>query len=244
MNNLCVRAGAGTDEAAAAALAARLGLPLSADGEPALVPRRDGLSLEANGMCLRGDFVRFLPRLREHSLMREMLIKAARIRGADNLTAVDATAGLGEDSLLLAAAGFTVDLYERDPVIGALLEDTLRRAAADPALGRFTARMRLHLTDSIAALRSLTVRPDVILLDPMFPERQKSGLVKKKFQLLHLLEPPCTDEEALLEAAVAAGPRRIVVKRPIHGPYLAGRTPSYSIRGDAMRYDCLILRTE
>ena len=44
--------------------------------------------------------------------------------------AVDATAGLGEDSLLLAAAGFEVTLCEADPVIAVLLEDALTRAAA------------------------------------------------------------------------------------------------------------------
>ena len=45
------------------------------------------------------------------------------------LRAVDATAGFGEDSLLLAAAGYNVELYEYDPVIAALLRDALRRAA-------------------------------------------------------------------------------------------------------------------
>ena len=62
----------------------------------------------------------------------------------------------------------------------------------------------------------------------------------KKFQLLHHLEAPCTDEEGLLRAAIACGPRKVVIKRPAKGPYLAGIKPSYSIDGKAVRYDCII----
>jgi DNA-3-methyladenine glycosylase I len=84
--------------------------------------------------------------------------------------------------------------------------------------------------------------PDVVLLDPMFPVRQKSGLIKKKFQLLQKLEQPSADEEAeLLQAALAASPRRIVIKRPLKGPYLAGRQPDYSLCGTAIRYDCILV---
>ena len=54
----------------------------------------------------------------------------------------------------MAAAGFTVDLYEQDCVIAALLQDALERAADDPALAAAVARMCLHAgEDSIAGLR-------------------------------------------------------------------------------------------
>ncbi|MCF0230171.1 MAG: class I SAM-dependent methyltransferase, partial [Parasporobacterium sp.] len=152
----------------------------------------------------------------------------------------------GEDSLLLAAAGFTVIMYERDPVIASLLRDTLIRAAVDPRLSGIVCRMEMREEDSIEAMNRMktetdSFRPDVVLLDPMFPERQKSGLVKKKFQLLHYLERPCADEEELLQAALEVRPRRIVIKRPAKGPYLAGVKPSYSLRGKTVRYDCVAL---
>ena len=153
---------------------------------------------------------------------------------------MDATAGLGEDAFLLAGAGFSVSLYERDPVIALLLWDALRRGRACPDTAPVLERMELHMADSVAALPRLALPPDLVLLDPMFPQRQKSGLIKKKFQLLHLLEQPCQDEEALLEAALACSPRKIVIKRPAKGPCLAGRKPSYSLRGGSIRYDCLI----
>ena len=104
--------------------------------------------------------------------------------------------------------------------------------------------MVLHEGDSIAAMKNLNDIPDVILLDPMFPEKQKSALVKKKFQLLHHLESPCEDEEQLLQAAIDVHPRKIVIKRPLKGTFLAGRKPDYSLKGKTIRYDCLVFATK
>lgn len=228
--------------------------------------RRDelGLALVGDGMEVRGDFMRMIPRLKSGKLERELLVRAAKVKGVRDPVAIDATAGLGEDALLLAAAGFTVRMYERDPTIAALLRDALRRAAAHPQLANTVSRMRLFEGDSLAALFALSAEspaestegapsvpsacaaspapPDVIYLDPMFPERGKSAAVKKKFQLLHYLENPCSDEDAraLLGAAIAANPRKVVVKRPAKGPYLAGVKPSYSLAGKAVRYDCIV----
>lgn len=191
-------------------------------------------------MELCGDFTRMLPRLRQGRLQQELLVRAARMRGVDEPTAVDCTAGLGEDSLLLAAAGFRVTLFERDETIAALLADAMERAAAEPQLEEAVGRMTLVGGDSIAGLTELGFAPDVVYLDPMFPARTKSAAVKKKFQLLHHLEQPCEEEEALVAAALAAGPRKVVIKRPAKGPQLAGIKPSYSIAGKAVRYDVLV----
>lgn len=211
-----------------------------------------GLSLTDGKISLQADFTSMLPRLKKSNLEREFLVKASRIKGMNaadgQLRAVDATAGFGEDSLLLAAAGYNVELYEYDPVIAALLRDALRRAAksSDDALRDAVSRMDLREGDSVSAMRAMAGSnepPDIVLLDPMFPERRKSALVKKKFQLLQQLESPCegADEGELLEAAEAAGPRRIIIKRPLKGPYLAGRRPGYSITGKAVRYDCIVI---
>ena len=109
-----------------------------------------------------------------------------------------------------------------------------------PELSDAVSRMTVRTGDSIPFMREIAEKPDVIYLDPMFPESGKNALIKKKFQLLRKLELPCSNEEELLEAAVSAGPHKIVIKRPIKGPYLAGRKPSYSIEGKAVRYDCLV----
>lgn len=240
-------------------LSDRLDAPLAVCGagcsEAAFIPEpgllylkvsRDGLSLMRDGMELRPDFAEMLPRIKQGALQREMLVKAARVKGVEAPRAVDATAGLGEDSLLLAAAGFTVTLCEADPVIAALLEDALARASAHEVLGPIVERMHLVAGDSRIALEragaSTGAQPDVVYLDPMFPGRTKSAAVKKKFQLIHGLERPTEplDEESLLQAALAAHPRKVVIKRPVKGPYLAGVKPSHAIAGKAVRYDCIV----
>ena len=232
-----------------------------------------GLSLTDGDQAMRGDFTKLQKRLQYHNLTHELLVKATKVKGREKLRVIDATAGMGEDSLLLAAAGCEVTLYEQDPVIAALLQDTMRRALGEAALHEIVMRMQLVEGDSIDHLRRLgeagtgsdapeddvghdcstltasaaatsedtaLKRPDVIYLDPMFPERQKSGLVKKKFQLIHYLEAPAENEEALMQAAIDARPFKIVVKRPAKGPYLAGLKPSYSLDGKAIRYDCYV----
>lgn len=201
-----------------------------------------GLVLEGSGQLLQADLEKMLPRLRQANLEREMLVKASRVKGVEGTPiAVDATAGFAEDSLLLAAAGFRVILFERDPVIALLLEDALERAKSHEILGPIVERMELHQEDSIEGLKNLKVVPDIVLLDPMFPQRQKSALIKKKFQLLQQLEKPCEEEAELLDAAIQAGPRKVVIKRPLKGPYLAGKKPSHSMEGKAIRYDCIVL---
>lgn len=279
----------GVDLAAATAAAEQSGLELFRD-ENGLALRRivpeagtacDTKNCRHNGdltrettEIFRGDFTRMIPRLRRNNLERELLVRAARIRhfvsSADRPCPVvlDATAGMGEDSLLLAAAGNQVEMYEQDPVIAVLLEDAMHRAAgirdtpeSDAAglsgirreeylkLADAVARMHLHWEDSVAALQNLSqtgihaagdFHPDIIYLDPMFPERTKSAQVKHKFQILHLLEQPCGNETELLQAAAAAGPQKIIIKRPLKGPYLGGIRPAYSYSGKAIRYDVLI----
>jgi 16S rRNA (guanine1516-N2)-methyltransferase len=199
-----------------------------------------GLALAGDGMELRGDFARLLPRLCQDRLHRELLVRAARVRGVDAPTAVDATAGLGEDALLLAAAGFAVTLCERDPVIAALLADTLLRAREDERLSKVAARMRLVEGDAIETLAALDEAPDVVFLDPMFPERRRRASTNKKLQLFQVLERPCEDEDALMAAALAAHPRKVVVKRPLKGPHLAGVKPSSSLAGKVVRYDVIV----
>lgn len=221
----------------------------------------------AGGDGIQIDLARMVPRLRPHNLQRELLVRAAKVKpravdganaegmGAEGvgakpapalaqpqpLRAVDATAGFGSDALLLAAAGFHVQLFERNPAIAAALREALGRAAQTPELAEAVSRMRLTQADSIAALPQLPEPPDVVVLDPMFPAKRKSAASRKKAQLLQHLEQPCADEDALLHAALAAHPRKIVVKRPLKGPYLAGIKPSYGLKGKAVRYDVIVL---
>ena len=195
-------------------------------------------------MSIRADLGAKAGRLAPSQLNRELLLRAAGIRAgkAEGLWAVDATAGLGDDALLFAAAGCSLILFERDPVISALLRDALERAAETEGLSEIAARMTLLEEDSIAGMQHLDISPAVVLLDPMFPEKKKNSLTAKKLQLLRQLEKPCAQEAELLAAARFLQPGRIVIKRPLKGPYLAGVKPDHSIRGKTIRYDCILCR--
>ena len=114
-------------------------------------------------------------------------------------------------------------------------------AAEMPELSEIVSRMNLIPGDSITGIQSLDRIPDLVYLDPMFPVKRKDARAKKKLQLLQRLEAPCDDEAALLEAALAIRPQKVVVKRPVRGPHLAGRKPSYSLAGKTVRFDCHVL---
>ncbi len=206
-----------------------------------LVNTDTGLFLTDGEMSLCLDFSKSKNRLKINSLNGELLVKAAKIKNrAEGLTLFDATAGLGEDSLLLAAAGFNVKLFEYDPFISALLEDGMKRALEDNELNPIVSRMELFKENSITGMKALGITPDVILLDPMFPKRQKSGLIKKKFQLLQKLESPCINESELINAALLIKPKKIVIKRPLNAPFLGNVKPDYSIEGSTIRFDCIV----
>lgn len=196
-----------------------------------------GVSLTGYGLVYQGDFENMLHRVTNGRLQHEMLVRAAK-SDKEGRKAIDATAGMGEDALLLAAQGYEVTLYEQNPVIAILLKDALRRARKHPVLKEIAARMKLVEGNSVECMRKLLDPVDVIYLDPMFPARQKSSLINKKLQLIQKLEPPCSAETDLFDAAIQADPEKIIVKRPLKSEFLAGRKPSYTLNGKAIRYDC------
>ena len=251
INRIIIYSAPDGDAKTASELAARIGASFTSsdpDAEECDIYLRfdgKGVSLCGKGMRLYADLTRMIPRIRRENLNSEFLVRAAKPASfGDAPTALDATAGLGEDSLLLAVAGFDVTMCERDPVIAALLRDSLMRAADVPELSDAVSRMKLIECDSVGYMRGIDVPPDVILLDPMFPERKKSGSVKKKLKLIQMLEGPCCDEELLFSAAYDLGPKKLLIKRPAKGPYLSGKKPDYSITGDSVRYDCFARRTD
>ena len=60
-------------------------------------------------------------------------------------------------------------------------------------------------------------RPDVVYLDPMYPERRKTAAVKKEMAYFHDLVGVAQDEAELLDAALDTAKKRIVVKTPALG---------------------------
>jgi 16S rRNA (guanine1516-N2)-methyltransferase len=85
--------------------------------------------------------------------------------------------------------------------------------------------------------------PQVIYLDPMFPHRDKSALVKKEMRLFRPLVGDDQDAPALLQAALALASHRVVVKRPRKAPIIDGAKPSHSLEGKSSRYDIYALKS-
>lgn len=211
-------------------------------GMPVLYSDERGPAIKVHGELLRLDLSRTVRRVSGGGSRAELVVKACRIKGrTEGLLIIDATAGFGEDSFMLAAAGAEVMMYEREPLIAALLRDALCRASQIHVLADASRRMTLTEGDSIEAMRTLKTAVDVIYLDPMFPKRRKSSLVKKKLQVIQMIEKPCENEALLLDAAKAAGPKKIVIKRPVRGAFMAGEKPTYSIHGKTVRFDCIVL---
>lgn len=227
--------------AAAAALAARWGLPLVAAAPPAgawqlRLDAESGLALHGGSGVVRVDFVTGAVRHRRQfgGGRGQALARAVGVRGAAP-SVIDATAGLGGDSFVLATLGCRVTLLERSPVVAALLADGLQRAAADPEVAPIVARMALIAGESREQLPNLSA--DVIYLDPMFPERRKRAQVKKGMQALQALLGHDSDAAALLSIARQVARRRVVVKRPATAPPLADTPPHATIETRSHRFD-------
>lgn len=171
----------------------------------------------------------------------ELLLKAAKI--TQDTTIIDATAGLGHDSILMAGRGAQVTMLEQQPIMYALLNDAMRQVSEKANWQKLHARLTLVHANAVDYLSKQTNQVDMVYLDPMFPDDSyKSAQVNKNMQVLHRLAKPPTPEEesALLTTALHAG-KRVIVKRSRHAPFLSERPPSQQWLGDAVRYDGYVL---
>lgn len=108
----------------------------------------------------------------------------------------------------------------------------------DPEVARIVERMQLVCGEAVALMRAWQGEaPQVIYLDPMFSQREKSALVKKEMRLFRALAGADDDAPALLEAALALAAHRVVVKRPRKAPAIAGMQPGYTLEGKSSRFD-------
>ncbi|MBF7686021.1 class I SAM-dependent methyltransferase [Acinetobacter sp. B10A] len=215
--------------------------------ELALVLDEDGLSLTAHGMKMSPDWSAEIGRLKRATLKTEMLARATQANDQPNL--IDATAGLGHDSLLMAKFGAKVTLIERHPILYTLLEFSYDKAQQDAFLAPIVANITLVFADAIDYLSQQQAKQekiDVVYLDPMFPQRdqnqqrqKKQAQVKKQMQILHLLLPEDGEMDLgdglLLQAQKIA--KRVIVKRPRHAVFLNDDVPQHQWLGDACRFD-------
>jgi 16S rRNA (guanine1516-N2)-methyltransferase len=173
---------------------------------------------------------------------KELLIKALGIKPSIQHDVFDATAGLGKDSFIIASRGATVTMFEKNPIIFILLENGLMRANNDDKISNISTNMSLINSDFLEYTPDK--KPYAVYLDPMFPERRKSALVKKDMQIFHIIlhNTTPTDENLMLQKALDIAEKKVVVKRPIKAPNLAGKCPNHVVLGKTCRYDVYLCR--
>ncbi|MDP9840333.1 16S rRNA (guanine1516-N2)-methyltransferase [Neorhizobium huautlense] len=168
------------------------------------------------------------------------LAKAAGLASGITPDVVDATAGLGRDAFFLASLGARVTLIERSPDMHARLAEGLERARLEG--GRYAetvSRMTLIKGDSCDLLPQLA--PQVVLIDPMHPPRDKTALVKKEMRLIRDIVGTDPDSARLMQIALESAQYRVVLKWPLRGEPMTGiRKPSHQIVGKSTRYDVFV----
>ncbi len=173
------------------------------------------------------------------------IAKAAGLNKGVKPSIIDGTGGLGGDAFVLASLGCQVTIIERSPVIAALLADGLQRARQDGEVGSIAERMSLIQGDAVEVMQVRAQQKetfDVVYLDPMFPHREKSALVKKEMRVFQALLGHDSDADQLLAPAMKLAEYRVVIKRPKGAPDLASMAPTYRLEGKACRYDIHALK--
>ncbi len=224
-------------------LAVKLQLPIIQHAEDncpktLLFYSKNGLELRYHNAIQGKLYVDFqaaslLYRKRHGGGTKQALARAVGIKANIRPTILDATAGLGIDSHLLACFGCKVRMIERSPFLAALLEDGLQRIQANNP----------HLLHGEAA--TLIAKPenivDTIYLDPMYPHRNKSALNKQEMRIIRELVGDDNDADKVFLAAIKHAEKRVVVKRPKGAPLLCDTPPSHVIKMKNSRFDVYMI---
>ena len=223
-----------------------------------LLDEKDKLSWLSDGLSVAPEWDKLQRRVVSAGRKSELLLQAAKLTADSQV--IDATAGFGHDSLILASTGAQVTMLEQQPLMALLLLVEQLRMSTLPNWQKLMSRLQIINTDALTYFARFNnylgadneQAIDVIYLDPMFPEDSyqdsktgKGAKVGKHMQALHqLAHPPTLDEEQqLLQSAQAAISQnsqkqgRVIVKRPQFAPLLAHQQPSESWNNEAVRFD-------
>ncbi len=171
----------------------------------------------------------------------ELLLQACKL--TEDRQVLDATAGFGHDSLILASTLINgkVQMLEKNPLMVLLLLLEKQRMQAEKNWQNLMNRLAINWAD-MANFSTQNTGFDVVYLDPMFPHDSYQGAkVGKGMQVLqNLANPPTLAEEQQLftnakNLLIESG--KIVVKRPKNAPYLAEISTDNSFQNEAVRFD-------
>jgi 16S rRNA (guanine1516-N2)-methyltransferase len=172
----------------------------------------------------------------------QAIAKAIGMRSGVTPSVLDTTAGMAGDAFVLATLGCSITLLERSPIIFALIEDAVQRASLNESFSEILEQGFIivnrdaneYIREQIAAGHTT---PDVIYIDPMYPHKKKSALVKKDMQILQRLHGADENAGELLDNALSYARKRVVVKRPIQAETVSEKKPNTSIKSKKTRYD-------
>lgn len=194
---------------------------------------------------LRVDFVNgpVAHRLRFGGGRGQDIAKAMGLRGGKTPLIVDATAGLGRDSFLLASLGAQVFMIERSEKMHDLLDQGMKRAAQEGGgLAEIIGRMTLLKGDAKDLIPELS--GEAILIDPMHPPRKNSALVKQELRQVREIVGSDDDAADLLRVALEHALNRVVLKWPAKADPIEGIKPcTHQICGKSTRYDVFMTAT-
>ena len=217
------------------------------------------LSLLAQRMSVSPEWKNLQRRVVTAGRKSELLLQACKL--TDQSRVLDATAGFGHDSLILASTGAQVTMLEQDPLMALLLIYEQQLMTQQKNWQKLMSRLHILCEDSAQYMSANGVNDttvngqvaksnafDVIYLDPMFPENSyqdtstgKGAKVGKHMQALHLIASPPdkVEEQKLLSLAldtvVEGG--RVVVKRPVTAPPFAEVSADESWQNAVLRFD-------
>lgn len=170
----------------------------------------------------------------------QLIAKAVGVKSKYKPFVLDCTAGLGEDAFVLASLGCKVLMLERSSEVAAALKTALNHALQMPNYQHL--KLNLINIDAIDYLMHLKsdYYPDVIYMDPMFPQRKKTALNKKSMRELREIVGEDFDAPKLLSAALCKAKKRIVVKRHRLAPIIEGLPPNFTYEGKSSRFDVYV----
>lgn len=187
-------------------------------------------------------FIDFSEKIREKRfatvrIHKEHLARACGVKKDSPLRVFDATAGLGNDGFLLALLGCRVTLCEKNPIIAAMLKDAVEKARK--YFPEIMARIDIQEENSQSFLERLnqSTYPDVIYLDPMYPQNNKTALAKKDMRILRAVVGDDTNASDVFTTALAKASQRVVVKRHRLAPPINHEKPHYQLIGKSCRFD-------
>ncbi len=222
------------DLAKAERLAQQLQLPINNQASRKLLIKTERLVLQIEPFsAMHADFSSLFIQKCRAAGKKQALIQACK--PTLGMKVIDATAGWGKDAAMLASFGAEVLMLERQPFMAVLLADALELREQESR--KSPLNLKVQATDACIYLQALTPAeyPDLIYIDPMHPERQKSALVKKNMQVLQQLIGPDEDPLELLKLALTRVKKKVVVKWP---KSLAPLLPANaSIKGKTVRFD-------